>query len=605
MLTRWLDKLSFGGARKRRLASLMLGAIALHQRGELDAAESLYQIILGEEPRNAAVLSKQGLILLQRGDIKGGLELIASSLLIDGAQIEALSNQGKGLFSQGKYLEALASYDAVISLDPGLADTYLARAGVLRNLGRFEEALSSYDRALGRDPKFRERIDFLYSRGETLHCLNRYSAALADFERAVSLSPERADVHNNCGSLLKLLGRNSDALASFDRSIALAPDFAAAHFNRGVVLQDLRRYGEALASYDQAILAKGDYADAYANKGCILRELGAYGAALESHRQALTINPQHVEARFNSALVLLLLGDFSAGWTLYESRWQTTALRASCRGFEQPMWDGQLSLSGKTILLHAEQGFGDTVQFCRYLSMVQAQAGQVIIEVQPALVGLLAPLAGTAIIKARGEALPAFDIHCPLMSLPLVFATTLASIPDLVPYLTVDPFALQEWQERLGEPVRRRIGLVWAGSREHTNDYKRSIPLARLLPLLALDAEFHCLQKLVLPEDKAVLLKRGVFCHEEELDDFSDTAALVSLMDLVISVDTAVAHVAGALGKPVWMLLPFSPDFRWLTERTDTPWYRSVRLFRQGRLDDWDGVVSRVLEALSAADGVE
>ncbi|MFZ2267940.1 MAG: tetratricopeptide repeat-containing glycosyltransferase family protein [Azonexus sp.] len=605
MLTRWLDKLSFGGVRKRRLASLMLEAVALHQRGELDSAESLYQIILGEDPRNAAALSKQGLIHLQRGDTQGGLKLIASSLRIDGAQIEALSNQGKGFFSLGKYREALASYDSALSLDPGLADTYLARAGVLANLGRFEEALGSYDRALGREPKFRERFDFLYRRGETLHCLKRHAAALADFERAAALSPERADVQNNSGSLLKLLGRYSEALVRFDRAIALAPDFAAAHFNRGVVLQDLRRYEEAVLSYDQAILAKGDYADAYANKGCVLRELGAYDAALECHRQALAINPQHVEARFNSALLLLLLGDFSAGWALYESRWETTALRASSRGFQQPLWDGRLSLSGKTILLHAEQGFGDTVQFCRYLGMVRALAGQVIIEVQASLVGLLAPLAGTAIIKARGEPLPAFDIHCPLMSLPLVFATTLTSIPDLVPYLVVDPFALGVWQERLGTPVRRRIGLVWAGSREHANDHKRSVPLVRLLPLLELDAEFHCLQKIILPEDKAVLAKQGVFYHEEELDDFSDTAALVSLMDLVISVDTVAAHVAGALGKPVWILLPFSPDFRWLTERADTPWYPSARLFRQGRLGDWDGVVSQVLEAQSVGDGVE
>ena len=297
--------------------------------------------------------------------------------------------------------------------------------------------------------------------------------------------------------------------------------------------------------------------------------------------RALKIKPDYAEAHCNWALCRILVGDFDHGWKSNEWRWETAHLRKEKRNFVQPLWLGSNEITGKTILLHSEQGFGDTIQFCRYVPLVAERAARVILEVPESLRELMETLTGSAQIVPKGEPLPQFDLHCPLMSLPLAFKTRLESIPCATPYLGALPSAVKSWNARLGQRRRSRVGLVWSGRPEHKNDHNRSLKLSTLLPLLDCDVTFISLQREVRPGDAATLKGLDIVHFGGELKNFSDTAAIISNLDVVISVDTSVAHLAGALGTPVWILLPFVPDWRWLLDREDSPWYPTARLFRQ------------------------
>ncbi len=368
---------------------------------------------------------------------------------------------------------------------------------------------------------------------------------------------------NNRGNTLKELKRYDDALASYDRALALEPGFAGAHHNRGVTLQELKRYDDALASYERAS----------------------------------ALRPDFVEAHWNESLVRLQLGDFHGGWRKYEQGWKT-GLRGEPRGFAQPRWTGAEPLAGRTLLLHVEQGFGDTIQFVRYAPLAAAAGARVILEAYPLLTTLLSEVEGVNAVVSRGEPLPAFDLHCPLLSLPLAFGTELDTIPARVPYLTAPPARLARWGARLPRAGGLRVGLAWSG--RETPDPNRSVALAQLAPLFDLPGiHFVSLQKDVRDSDEAALRGRPELLHlGPDLADFADTAAVIEQLDLVISIDTAVAHLAGALGKPVWILLPFSSDWRWLLDRDDSPWYPTARLFRQDETRAWDTVIARVRAAL-------
>jgi hypothetical protein len=355
-----------------------------------------------------------------------------------------------------------------------------------------------------------------------------------------------------------------------------------------------------LASYDRAVSLRPHYADAHNNRGQSLRDVKRYEEALASYDAALAVQPGHVMAHCNSAAVRLLLGDFKRGWSDYEWRWKKASVVRSNRNFPQPQWRGE-DIAGKTILLHSEQGFGDTIQFCRYVPLVVARSAQVVFEVQAQLHALMAGIPGAAQVVARGSPLPAFDVHCPMLSLPLAFGTELGTIPAERAYLSVPEEKARNWRMRLAAERRCLVGLAWSGSRGHEEDRKRSIALDTLLPLLDSDATIVSLQKDVRSADAAVLNARSDILHfGDEWHDFSDTAALISQLDLVISVDTSVAHLAAALGKPTWLLLPEVPDFRWLLGREDSPWYPAMRLFRQDEHRDWESVIARVRDALCA-----
>ena len=382
------------------------------------------------------------------------------------------------------------------------------------------------------------------------------------------------------------------------RALALRPDFVGALSNRAVTLQALDRLDEALASLDRALALDPGSIEALTNRAGVLQELRRFDEALATYDRAVAIAPDNVEAQINRALLLLLTGDFARGWPAYEWRRKLASWDAST--FAQPEWSDE-DIAGKRLLLHAEQGFGDTIQFARYAALAAARGAEVILAVQASLVPLLGALPGITVVAAGRGQLPAFDLHCPLLSLPRLFGTTLATIPGGVPYIVAPPDRIAAWAPHLPADGLR-VGLTWSGHPANTRDHERSIPFAHLAPLLAVaGTRFVSLQKDVRAADADALWRSGnIVDLRADLRDFADTAAVVAQLDLVITVDTAVAHLAGAMGKPVWVLLPRVPDFRWLLDRATSPWYPSARLFRKGQVDTWDAVIAGVATELAA-----
>ncbi len=397
---------------------------------------------------------------------------------------------------------------------------------------------------------------------------------------------------------LYLSQRHQEALESHQRVVALVPSHPEALYNCGVVAHLLNRHDEALDYYDRALSLKPAH-EIFTNRGLVLADLQRTGEALASYGRALEIKPDSPEARLNESLCYLQMGDFARGWSGFEWRWKQQQLQRVNRDFRQPLWSGTAPLKDRTILLHSEQGLGDTLQFCRYVKQVAAMHARVVLEVQRPLLPLLHALEGAAVVLAKSDVLPDFDYHCPLMSLPLALGTTLDTLPGGIPYLHADAALAEVWRGRLGNPVRPRAGLVWCGSASHNNDRNRSIALEVLLPMLHEGVEWISLQKDLREEDAGVLASRPDILHAgEQLGSFADTAALIELLDIVVTVDTSVAHLAGAMGKTVWILLPFNADWRWLLDRDDSPWYPSARLFRQPAMGDWRSVIARVRAAL-------
>ena len=429
-------------------------------------------------------------------------------------------------------------------------------------LDQHERTLAQSEQALA----FRsDHINALVDRAGALKRLKRHEDALAAYEHVLAQRPDHLGALNECGGLNVRLGRADAALACYARALAIAPRTVELHVNKGTALVALNRFEEALASFAAAAV----------------------------------IDPERAEAHYNAGLVRLRLGQFAAGWKNYEWRWRKADWAARRRDFSEPLWLGETPIEGRTILLHAEQGFGDTLQFVRYVPLVARRGANVILECPVELTRLLQDIKGIARIVARGDALPSFDLHCPLFSLPLAFGTTLETIPSAVPYIKASEPLLRKWATRLPGIARPRVGLVWSGSAAHLNDHNRSIPLRDLVPILRLDGlHFMSLQREVDAADAAVAREYGVTSLGHEFQDFSDTAAVVAMLDLVIAVDTSVAHLAGAMGKAVALLLPFSADWRWLLDRTDSPWYPTMRLFRQTAIGDWDGVIGRVRQEL-------
>ncbi|HEU5046778.1 MAG TPA: tetratricopeptide repeat protein [Rickettsiales bacterium] len=606
-------------------------AMALHQAGNLDEAEKLYRQLLAASPKNADVLTLLGVIEIQRGAPAKAIKFLDKAIAANPKHAMAYHNYGSALAMQHKYREALVKYDAALSHNAENPDTYYSRATVLFSLKRFQEAVESCQKALTFAPenavacntcaaallqlkRYEEALAYCdraimlqpgyanahNNRAIILQRLKRYEEALESCDRALTLSPNHAEAHSTRGSILRNLKRYDEALASCDKALGIIPGFAEAHNNRGNALLGLRRYEEAYAAYHAALASKPDYAEAHSNLGFILQNLQRYSAALIEYERAIALQPDYAEAQIHRALLKLLLGEFEEGWREYEWRWKhADTSSADARPFEQPLWLGAEPLAGKTILLHSEQGFGDTLQFCRYASMVEALGANVIMEVQAPLVQIVSSVADYSgqVMETQcftGE----FDFHCPLMSLPHAFKTTVETVPAQVPYLHAPPATLLEWQARLGAKTRPRIGIAWSGAAKHVNDHNRSIALHLLQPLLEMDFEFFSLQKEVRESDAAFLASSSITHLAHELRDFSDTAALASEMDLVISVDTSLVHLAGALGKKTWVLLPVVPDYRWLLDREDSPWYPTARLFRQQEINDWGGVIARVVEAL-------
>ena len=537
----------------------------------------LYEEILKSHPGHSEALHQLGIIAGRGRNFEKTVELIGRAIDADPGNAAAHNDRGVAFKELKQWDAALASYERAIALRPDYAEAHNNRGNVCRELGQWDLALSSYD-------------------------------------RAIALKPQYAEAHNNRGVVLNDLHDWSAALASFDRAIAAKPQYANACCNRGVTLERLGRPQEALADYDRAIAIDENFVQAYVNRGNLLREFQQVDAALANCNRAIAIRSDHAQAHVNKAMALLLAGDWPAGWIEYEWRWkdQRSALIKDRRGFEQPLWLGKESLAGKTVLLHSEQGLGDTLQFCRYVEPVADLGARVILQVQPPVVKVLEGLQRVANVMAAGEPLPAFDYWCPLLSLPLVFGTTVETIPARVPYLRSRPEKRLFWTEKLGAKTKPRVGLVWSGGFRANQpelwalNNRRNIPLAKFASLKHPDIEFYSLQKgQPAQSELADLLAHGwsgphLIDWTHLLEDFSDTAALIEQMDLVISVDTSTAHLTGALGKPVWILNRFDSCWRWLRERSDSPWYPSARLYRQERYGDWEGVLQRVAHDLAA-----
>jgi len=428
------------------------------------------------------------------------------------------------------------------------------------------------------------------------HRLGNHEAAVVLLQRAIKANPGGAAHWNDLGNVYCASGSLKDAEHAYQSALICDPRCAEAFNNLGVMAGDCENFEEARAYYEHALRLRPAYADAVYNMGIALAALGKYQKALRRYEQAMLLRPEHKSTRFNIALTRLLLGDYAGAWKEWESRWHSPQLASSVRNFSQPAWKGE-SIAGKRILLFAEQGIGDTLQFVRYLPMVAARGGSIVLEVQPQLVTLLERQSSKIdrmCIVARGEELPAFDVHCPLMSLPAIFGTTLATIPQASGYL------LAQRQDLVEEKAGLHVGLVWAGSPTHKRDRDRSVALPKLRPLFDVPGvHWFSLQKGVAANQLAAFPERAAM-HDLAacFKDYADTAAAIAGLDLVITVDTSVAHLAGAMGRPVWIMLHEQPDWRWLLKRKDSPWYTSARLFRQSSGGDWSNVIAIVVREL-------
>ena len=585
----------------------MQNAFAALQRGDWREAERLCREALKAQQDNLDALNLLGIITAQTGRGEEAVDLLSRLVAAVPNAAPAHFNLGAAYWVSKRTAEALESYERALVLNPNYAEVYNNRGVALASLQRHAEALESFERAIALMPLY---PDAFYNRGDTLRALKRDAEAVASYQRAITLKPDYVDAHNNCGLALMRLRRNGEALASYERALALRPDYAEVNLNRGVVLLELHRPEEALACYEKAIAVKPDYAESYDNRGIALRCLGRHAEALQSHERAVALRPDLAEAHFNLAIQLLLLGDFARGWSEYEWRWQSSQFSNRRRAFAQPLWLGAQTITGKTILLHGEQGLGDTLQFCRYVKRVAELGAEVILEVQPALLAALSNLEGAARVLPAGASLPPFDYHCPLVSLPLAFKTRLDSIPNAVAYIRCNREMSAQWSQKLGKRKFPRVGLVWSGGfrpgEPKAWSERRNISLSRLEGLNIPNVEFYSLQK---GEDGAEQLTKlreagwkgpRIIDHTEDLNDFSDTVALIDNLDLVISVDTSTAHLAAAMGKPTWILNRYDTCWRWLLDRSDSPWYPAARLFRQSTFNDWTNVVLEVRQGLIA-----
>jgi len=547
------------------LGQIIGQALALHRQGRLDEAEKLYARALKLQRDNFDALHLLGVLNQQRGKAGEAYRLIAAALKVQPNSPDALSN--------------------------------LAMA--LSALKRHDEALKALDKALAAAPA---HIDALNNRGNVLLELKRPAEAIAAFDAVLAKAPQHLQARINRGNALTELSRAAEALADYDMALSLAPGHPLALYNRGNALRLLDRTPEAVACYDQALAAMPQHLNAWLNRGQALAALNRHQDALASYGRALTLQPDFADAHFNAAMSFLTLGDYARGFAEYEWRWKRTGMSVP-KVFRRPPWLGETPLAGKTILIHAEQGLGDTVQFVRYLPRLARMGARVVLEVQPALKDLLTGLDGVASVIGRGEPLPPYDLHCPLGSLPLALKTDASNIPADIPYLRAGDAALAKWRPRLEALPSPRIALSWSGNLSHPNDRNRSLSLAQLEPLLSTPGTSFISVQRELRDSDAQALRRHprILDLGPGLNDFSDTAAVLTLADLVISVDTSVAHVAGALGRPTFVLLPFQPDWRWTLDRDASPWYPALQLFRQTTIGDWPSVIARVRLALPAA----
>jgi tetratricopeptide (TPR) repeat protein len=609
----------------------LASALREHQTGRLDEARRLYLEILSIDARHCDSLHLLGMVEFGAGRPDLAVRMIQRAIALRGDDASYHSSLGLVLQAQGKWRDAVLEYEQALKFKPDCLEALYNLGGAWKALGKLDQAAACYERALRVQPNYVEAYNSL---GNVYREQEMPEEARACFERALMLRPDYVESSNNLGILLRAQGKLEEARSCLERALTRKPAYAEAWNSLAHTLQDLNRPGEAAACFRRLLtlrpenaeacnalgallLAEGNLADAqhWLNKalalnpdsieasnnlGVVLVEQGELHEAERRFDFALALQPGHPEAQWNLAQIELLMGDYGNGWRDHEARFRRRG--NATRNLPQPRWRGE-PLNGARILLHAEQGLGDTLQFLRYVPLVQAAGGRVILDIPPRLRRLAEQMPGIEELAMSGDPLPGCDWQCPLMSLPLAFATTVESIPAAGPYLSVPETAL--WTAgALPWPARGlRVGVAWAGSPSHPNNRFRSLALAALEPLFRVrGAHFFSLQMGPAAAELGSV-RGGLTDLSAQIEDMADTAAQMAHLDLVITVDTSVAHLAGALAKPTWVLLPHAPDWRWMLGREDSPWYPTVRLFRQPRMYDWHSVVERVcaeLERLTA-----
>ncbi len=567
-----------------------IAAAASHDAGRLDEAESAYRQLVADHPDDVALRIALADVLVDAGRASEAAPMYRA--VIDGApdaQASAGAYDGLAAILQdaGDVPNAAAASLRAVQLRGDADDAY--RLGyTLEQMGRLADANAAYVLAAEFRPMFAEAHGKV---GSFLLRQGKAAEAAARLTKATDADPTLAELHCNLAHARRLAGDEDGALKAVRRAIDLKPGLAAAHNVLGCILRDRLRPANALASFKRAVELDPNFAEAVNNWASVLESIGRITEAGNGFEKAVALAPAVPQYHQNLGINRLLRGDLTGGWA--EADWRRLDRRnPAARTFNQPVWNGAY-LAGQTILLTAERGIGDTIQFLRYAPMVAGRGGRVVVECPPELVELARSVDGVADVIVHGQPLPPVGAHCPLMTLPLAFNTTLQTIPATVPYLSADPAKAAAWAARL-PAGQRRVGLVWAGNPNFANDRVRSINPARLAPLLAVpNVTWVSLQ--ASPKDAPP----GLVDLTADLHDFAGTAALIANLDLVIAVDTAVAHLAAAMGKPTWILLPAVPDWRWLLGRTDSPWYPSARLFRQATPGDWAAVVSGVAAALA------
>ena len=612
----------------------MRAAVQLHQAGRLQEAEAIYRQVLEQVPGHPDALHLMGVLAHQTGRHERAVELIGRAIRVNPGNAFFHNSLGEAYRAMGSLDSAVTSYERAIALRPDYAEGYSNLGNALVEKGQLAQAIAMHRKAVELRPDLGGAYNNL---GLALRKNRQPDEAIAALRKAIVLQPGFADAYVNLGNALYDKGCFDEAIDAYRKAIQRRPNHLGAYINLGSALREKDLDDEAVAACQRAIAISPDSSAAHYYLGLALRMKGRLDEAIAAYDKAIQLQPDFAEAHWNRSLALLLNGDLERAWAEYEWRWRYDGFASPRRDFPQPRWKGE-DPSGRTILLHSEQGLGDTIQAIRYAPRVARLGARVIVECQAGLKSLIEGVEGVERVLARGEPLPEFDLHSPMLSLPLAFGTTLETIPADVPYIKADPSLVETWRKRLGGGEGVRVGLVWAGSPAGQADRLRSVSLSLLAPLAPFQ---RCGARRISssPRTNSLVrgspvgtaptepvgtglagvkgmtfysLQKGEAAKEArnpptgmrlvdltgDIENFADTAALIANLDLVVSVDTAVAHLAGAMARPVWTLLPFVPDWRWMLGREDSPWYPTMRLFRQAKRGDWAGVVERVAREL-------
>ncbi len=610
----------------------MLGLLA-HQTGRHEAAVGLLQQAAALKPTTEGIHVNLGIVLMSQRQFFEAAASFQRALQLNSGNAETHINLGNAYFSQGQLAVAADCYRQAVRLNPNHAEAHINLGNALMNEKQFDDAISCYREALRLKPAHPHALNNLgnafmgqgklddaaatfrqaltvdranvkahYNLGLVLKEQGRMIQAAECFQQAVRYQPNHVDAHNNLGIILREQGQLAQAVECYRSALRVTPDNADVMSNLGNALKDQGLFEEALACFEEALRLRPTFADALNNMGLAFKDQGRFHEARQSFQSAIAVEPAHHLALWNRCLLNLLHGDFAAGWPDHEQRWFQQGVRP--RTFREPRWDGS-PLHGKTILVFAEMGLGDTIHFLRFLPAVKQLGGTVVLECQPALVNLFTGYHGADIVVAADTPLPAFDVQIPLLSLPSLFGTTLETVPNENPYLRAGPQHIEKWRHALfsGEPkatAELTIGIAWHANPNHTGFNHKSFPLKCFEPLSRVP-NIRLVSLQVGPETRQlthVTFPATDLGSRFDPNSLEDLAAVMMNLDLIVTVDTGVAHLAGALGRPVWVAIPFVACWRWLRDRDDSPWYPTMRLFRQRKLNDWDDVFERIAAAL-------